>query len=97
MQKQLKQEYAKPFNPPQNISAFAYIVYEPDSTPKELNKQESPRKKFPHSHKIIVSQNSRCMVEVASLTKIMTCILALEICSTRGIDAKKEEVYIGKF
>ena len=98
MQKQLKQEYAKPFNPPQSISAFAYIVFELDPLPKHLPaKQESPKKKFPHSHKIIVSQNSRCMVEVASLTKIMTCIVALEICSTNGLDANKEEVYVGKF
>ena len=28
--KELNKNYSKPFNPPENISAFAYIVYEAD-------------------------------------------------------------------
>jgi D-alanyl-D-alanine carboxypeptidase len=32
-----------------------------------------------NSYKIIVSNNPRTAVEIASLTKIMTCILALDI------------------
>ena len=35
------------------------------------------RKLFMHSHKVIVSSNSRTAVEMASLTKIMTCIVAI--------------------
>lgn len=35
------------------------------------------KKKYPHSHKILASFNSRNSVEIASLTKIMTCVVAL--------------------
>lgn len=38
---------------------------------------EKSKRKYPHSHKVIASFNSRNAVEVASLTKIMTCILAI--------------------
>ena len=63
IKKQISQDYAKPFKPPENITAFAYIVYEPDESKKNKNGfLDSPRKKFLHSHKIIVSQNSRSMV-----------------------------------
>lgn len=99
IKKQINIEYAKPFNPPTNISAFAYVVYEPKFSAKkekkkivfdkfiqegivglEGNVRVQSQKKFPHSHKVLISQNSRTQVEVASLTKIMTCILAIQIC-----------------
>lgn len=110
MKKQISQEYAKPFNPPNNITAYAYVVYEPDFSRKFKNKMEedvneeealdmkvNSSKKFPHSHKIITSQNSRNAVEVASLTKIMTCILAVNLCEEHGIDAEAETIEIGRF
>lgn len=34
IKKQISQDYAKPFNPPTNISAFAYAVYEPSFSAK---------------------------------------------------------------
>lgn len=34
--KELNKNYAKPFNPPENVSAFAYIIYETD--PKKKSK-----------------------------------------------------------
>lgn len=34
---------------------------------------------FLNSHKIIASLNPRAPTEIASLTKVMTCILTLEI------------------
>ena len=48
------------------------------------------QKKFPHSHKVLISQNSRTQVEVASLTKIMTCILTIELCEKFNIDSSSE-------
>ena len=30
MRQQLKKNYAKPFNPPENVSAYAYIIFEAD-------------------------------------------------------------------
>lgn len=30
MKKQLNKNYAKPFNPPDNVTAFSYIIYEAD-------------------------------------------------------------------
>ena len=71
------------------MSAFAYIVFEADCKRKsKLNKFSATRKYeqegiaeirklFMHSHKVIVSSNSRTAVEMASLTKIMTCIVAI--------------------
>lgn len=32
-----------------------------------------------NSHKVLVSLNSRSCVEIASLTKIMTCILIIDL------------------
>ena len=37
------------------------------------------------------------MVEVASLTKIMTCIVAIEICAERNLNADLINIDIGKF
>ena len=37
------------------------------------------------------------MVEIASLTKIMTCITAIDICSEYKLDPKEEKIKIGKF
>ena len=31
-------DYAKPFNPPTNISAYSYIVYEPEISKKNRKK-----------------------------------------------------------
>lgn len=31
LKKELNKNYAKPFNPPENISAFAFIIYEADA------------------------------------------------------------------
>ena len=37
------------------------------------------------------------MVEIASLTKIMTCILAIDICAEYNLNPKEEKIKIGKF
>ena len=69
-------DYAKPFNPPTNVSAYAYIVYEPEFSCKNRIKnytieakllesgfteelKQQMTKKYPHSHKIVASSNSR--------------------------------------
>lgn len=43
-----------------------------------------------------MSFNSKLSQEVASLTKIMTCILTLEICQDLGLDKYATEVMIGR-
>lgn len=63
-------DYAKPFSPPTNISAYSYLVYEPDFSRVEKKKyfglaeptttgEEFKQKKYPHSHKVVASVNSR--------------------------------------
>ena len=90
LKKELNKNYAKPFYPPENISAQAYIVYETDIKKVVYNRRLSLRKEDPdgsivdqqrkmllNSHKVVVSLNPRVAVEMASLTKIMTCIITL--------------------
>ena len=55
------------------------------------------QRKYPHSHKVLASLNSRNMVEVASLTKIMSCILAIELCERLKLDSEEEHIKIGTF
>lgn len=55
------------------------------------------RKIFLHSHQVIVSLNSRTAVEIASLTKIMTCVIALDLSKRFSLDLKEEIVKIGLF
>lgn len=43
-----------------------------------------------------MSFNSKLSQEVASLTKIMTCILTIEICRDLDLDKYATEVTIGK-
>ena len=42
MKKELSKNYAKPFNPPENVSAFSYIVYEMD-VKRRLRKASAKR------------------------------------------------------
>ena len=55
------------------------------------------RKVFQHSYKVVVSLNSRTALEMASLTKIMTCIVAIEIAKKYRVNLNSEEVKIGSF
>lgn len=67
---------------------------------EDFSGTESPvgkNRKYPHSHKVIASHNSRTSMEIASLTKIMTCIVALEICDDYCIEASSQKIAIGKF
>ena len=41
--------------------------------------------------------NSKTSQEVASLTKIMTCVVTIELCERLNINIDREEVTIGKF
>ena len=59
--KEINKNYCKPFNPPPKLTAKSYIVCE------SIN----------HLLKPIVCYNSKNSQEVASLTKIMTCILTI--------------------
>lgn len=109
IKRQISQDYAKPFNPPTNITAASYIIFEPKFSDNKGRKKkffmdsdgfdvsEQTKKKYPHSHKVIASYNSRNAVEVASLTKIMTCILTLQICQKYKLDPKEQKILVGKF
>ena len=44
LKKELNKNYAKPFNPPENISAQAYIIYETDLKKVHYNRKASIRK-----------------------------------------------------
>ena len=50
-----------------------------------------------HSHKVVAEINSRAILEMASLTKIMTCLLVLELGREEGVPLTREEVLIGSF
>jgi hypothetical protein len=63
LRREINRNYTKPFQPPPKITAKSYIIYE------LLEKGSSGR--------VVVSFNSKNSQEVASLTKIMTCILVL--------------------
>ena len=66
--------------PPRNITAKAYIIYR---TGREGG-----------MGKVVLSENSKNRQEMASLTKIMTAILAIEICKRFSIDKYAEEVRV---
>ena len=43
LKKELNKNYAKPFNPPENISAQAYVIYETDVRKVQYNRKISLR------------------------------------------------------
>lgn len=63
LMKEINKNYAKPFNPPPKITAKSYIICETKDNEENL--------------RVVVSYNSKNSQEVASLTKIMTCILTI--------------------
>ena len=79
--------YAKPYNPPPKITAKAYIIIEKHFN--EINTDQPFR--------IHASQNSKNSLEVASLTKIMTCYLAIKLTEKYELSSKEEIIKIGKF
>lgn len=80
--------YSKPIYSPQDISAKSYIVYEH----VKFNKPQKIKKCLLHT-----AFNTKIGLEVASLTKIMTCLLSIEICQKFNIDVKNEIVQISQF
>lgn len=51
-----------------------------------------------HSHRCLhAAFNTKINLEIASLTKIMTCILALEICEHAKVDIESVNVTIDDF
>jgi hypothetical protein len=107
VKRELNKNYTKPFNPPENVTAFAYIVYEADAKRSGKLRKFSARRRdeelneirkiFLHSHQVVVSLNSRTAVEIASLTKIMTCIVALDLSRKYDLLLAQEMVTIGLF
>lgn len=80
--KEISKNYAGPFIPPPKISAKSYIIC-------ESKKSEGIRP--------IICYNSKNSQEVASLTKIMTCIVAIELCQNTKTSMDLEEIKIGKY
>lgn len=52
---------------------------------------------FEQSGKIIATINGKTAQEIASLTKIMTCVVVLEIVERFGLCLDGEKVEIGRF
>lgn len=83
LMKEINKNYAKPFVPPPKITAKSYIICETKDNEENL--------------RVVVSYNSKNSQEVASLTKIMTCILTIEFCQNNSLNIHEEEVKIGRF
>ena len=66
-------------------------------TSAKRNEADEERKLFQHSHQVVVSLNSRTAVEMASLTKIMTCLVTLNLSQQYQVDLTTEMVNIGLF
>lgn len=64
LKKELVKFYSNPFGNPENISAKAYILIEHF---KEVKQQRS----------LHTALNTKINLEIASLTKIMTCIMTI--------------------
>ena len=79
-----------------NITAYSYIIYEPDWS-KTVKEKAASNSKYQNSHKVHISSNSRNSVEVASLTKIMTCLVAIEISEKYNLKLSDQIINIGKF
>lgn len=74
---------SKPFLPPPKITAKSFIVYKTSS--KDRLSQ------------VLFSSHSKSKQEIASLTKVMTAILIIEICRLISVDIYAEEVTITTF
>ena len=55
------------------------------------------KKMLIHSHKVVAENNSRQIVEIASLTKIMTCMVVVDLAREVAVNLEKEKVSIGAF
>ena len=85
------------FPPPKNVTANAYIVYEVKQNVSIFRPEgESPRKKE-YMSRVMTALNSRTAYEMASLTKIMTCIVIVELTQKMQIDTHREKYQIGIF
>ena len=82
LRRQINRNYRRPFVPPPKITAKSYIILE-----VKYNSQEPV---------VVTSFNSKTSYEVASLTKIMTCIITIEICEKYDVCREKEQVVVGK-
>ena len=82
LRREINKNYRHPFVPPPKLTAKSYIIYEVKPKPQEST--------------IVVSLNSKSGQEVASLTKIMTCMVVIETCQNLGVHLDQEEVVIGK-
>ena len=87
LKKNLVKMYSNPTGNPENISAKAYIVVKHFSNKTIVNQS-----KILHT-----ASNSKINAEIASLTKIMTCILIIELCEKYGISIETQNITIGSF
>lgn len=76
--------------PPKKVSSTAYIIYEilgepriPSPTKSSL---QSGHRRKEYQGKIHAAFNVKSASEIASLTKIMTCIAVIEVCENMGIN-----------
>ena len=84
--RELHKVYKKAFIPPPKISAKAYVIYE------VIEKNNNG-----NGSKILATINGKNSQQVASLTKIMTCVIILEISENFKLNLEQETTEIGKF
>ena len=90
------------YPPPKKVTAGAYIIYQ---IIQSQDKRKSPLKKAEfdtikrkqYAGRIHSSQCIKTSSEIASLTKIMTCIVVIEICERNNINAREEKYKVGYF
>lgn len=77
------------FPPPKRLSCVAYIIYEIPTQKQKLQKLsvELPKKRDYLKSSLHAGCNIKVASEIASLTKIMTCIVVIEVCERFAINA----------
>ena len=79
--RELHKTYTKQFAVPPKISAKSFVVIEKNAgRGTETKMSKLAMNSASNNHKVHLSFNSKSAVQVASLTKIMTCVVALELC-----------------
>lgn len=86
---------------PQKVSAAAYIIYELTEKSKVLTRtrqaEQEGWRRGNFLGRVHAAFNIKTSCEIASLTKIMTCIIVIETCEKAGIDPRTEKYRVGQF
>lgn len=80
--RELHKTYTKQFAAPPKLTAKSFVIIEKcgDKSPVSLQTKKNLADSTKTNHRVYLSFNGKSSVQVASLTKIMTCIVAIELC-----------------